>query len=172
VTVAFGVKGAAYTAASSDAFRDVIGRFLTGVTVVTTTADGQFSGTTASAVSSVSLDPPTVLVCLKDDSITGDAIRRAGTFVINILGEAHGDVALDFAVKGADATAKAHLQGSAPGGLPMLPDGIAHLVCRVNQTVVAGTHLIFIAEVEHVASREGAPLAYFRGRFGRLGDAS
>lgn len=170
MTVVADAEAAAQVTASPEAFRDVIGRFLTGVTVVTTTAEGQVYGTTASAVSSVSLEPPTVLVCLKSDSMTGAAIERTNTFVINILGQHHRDVALRFAVKGADEHAHAFLSREGPGGLPILPDAIAHLTGRVSQAVTAGTHRIFIAEVDHVAAREGPPLAYFRGRLGRPDD--
>lgn len=157
-----------YTAASPQVFREAIGRFVTGVTVVSTVYRSRVYGTTASAVSSVSLEPPTVLVCLNKDSATGIAVAEAGGFVVNILAEEHHELARQFARKGGDK-AERHLRPVAEsGGLPVVPDSIAHLVCQVSQEVSAGTHRIFIAEVVQISAREGAPLAYFRGQFGRF----
>ena len=84
------------------AFRDVIGRFASGVTVITVEAGGEALGTTASAVSSLSLEPPMVLICMNKSSSTGQAIASARTFAINILADDQGDLARRFAVKAAD----------------------------------------------------------------------
>jgi flavin reductase (DIM6/NTAB) family NADH-FMN oxidoreductase RutF len=148
-------------------FRDVIGHFASGVTVVTTTAGGTPAGTTASAVTSLSLEPPMVLVCLSQSSATGQAIASSGSFAVNILGEEHGELAVRFARKGGDkfdgvALRRGHYAG------PLLDDAIAHLECRVAEQVAAGTHVVFIADVLDGTARSGEPLAYFRGRFGRL----
>jgi flavin reductase (DIM6/NTAB) family NADH-FMN oxidoreductase RutF len=153
---------------TSDEFRDVIGHFASGVTVVTTTVDDAPAGTTASAVTSLTLEPPMVLICLNRESATGQAIAAAGTFAINILGEGHRDLALRFARKGGaekfDGVAVA--DGAYAG--PLLSDALARLECRVAEQVVAGTHVVFIADVLDGTANPGEPLAYFRGRFGRL----
>lgn len=81
-------------------FRDVIGRFASGVTVITTAIDGARFGTTASAVSSLSLEPPMVLVCLNKSSETQAAVLKAGTFCVNILAEGQQELAYRFAGKG------------------------------------------------------------------------
>jgi flavin reductase (DIM6/NTAB) family NADH-FMN oxidoreductase RutF len=152
---------------SSAEFRDVIGCFATGVTVITTACDGRPCGTTASAISSVSVEPPTVLICMNRASSTGQAVERTGLFAINILGEGHGAVAARFATKDSDKFSGVPVVEGACGQ-PLLADAIAHLVCRVTSSMAAATHLVFLAEIEAGAAAEGTPLAYFRGCFGRL----
>lgn len=151
---------------SSDEFRDIIGRFASGVTVITAQHEGRLLGTTASAVSSLSLDPPMLLVCLNKTSTTGQGIAEAGRFAVNILGEDQADAAMQFASKGDKFAGVRILHGS--GGEPLLEDALANLECRVVEEVTGGTHSVFLAEVEHATGRQGAPLAYFRGQFGRL----
>ena len=157
----------AVQAPTPEEFRHVIGHFLSGVTVVTTSLDGRQFGTTASAVTSVSLEPPTLLVCLNRTSETGAAIARSDRFAVNILAESQGALASMFASKGADKFAGAEpIEG--PGGLPLLEAALASVECRVLSTAAAGTHTVFIGEVMSARSRDGEPLAYFRSRFGRF----
>ncbi|MEA2141672.1 MAG: 4-nitrophenol 2-monooxygenase / 4-nitrocatechol 4-monooxygenase, reductase component, partial [Solirubrobacteraceae bacterium] len=152
---------------TSHDYRDVIGRFASGVTVITATADGRPVGTTASAVTSLSIDPPKILACLDKTSVTGAAILDAGRFAVNILGEEHADLARRFATKGPDKFDGVPLvEGDT--GVPLLEGALATLECRVVEQVSGGTHWVFMAEVERASAREGAPLAYFRGLFGRL----
>jgi DNA-binding GntR family transcriptional regulator/flavin reductase (DIM6/NTAB) family NADH-FMN oxidoreductase RutF len=150
-----------------DEFRNVIGHFASGVTVITTSADDQPFGTTASAVTSLSLEPPSLLICMSLQSSTGQAVAKAGAFAVNILGEDHGDLAMRFASKGGDKFSGVALT-TGQHGQPLLADALASLVCRVTEQVEAGTHSVFIAAVEEATARPGAPLAYFRGKFGRL----
>src|SRR5437588_9265131 len=86
----------------ADEFRDVIGRFASGVTVITTWHGGTPFGTTASAVSSLSLEPPMLLICMNKESSTGAAVARTRHFAVNILGEDQPDLAVHFASKGVD----------------------------------------------------------------------
>jgi len=148
-------------------FRDVVGHFMTGVTVVTTGHDGARFGVTASAVASLSLDPPMVLVCLNRALPTCAAVRTAEHFVINILAHDQGELATQFATRQIDKFRHARVQ-EARGGVPVIADALAHLECRVVEHVDAATHTVFLAEVEDARSRAGAPLAYFRGAFGRF----
>jgi flavin reductase (DIM6/NTAB) family NADH-FMN oxidoreductase RutF len=151
----------------SDRFRDVIGHFASGVTVVTAVHDGRSYGTTASAVTSLSLEPPMVLICMNKTSQTGRAISAAGRFAINILGEDQPDAALRFAGKGDDKFAGI---ATTPGawGEPLLDEALATLECRVVEDTTGGTHWVFLAEADHASSRPGTPLAYFRGQFHTL----
>jgi len=152
---------------SSDEFREVIGYFATGVTVITVRRDGSPTGTTASAVCSLSLEPPMMLVCMNKASATGQAIAEAGSFAVNILGEGQDHLARRFATKDPDKfTGVAVVEG--PGGEPLLADALAHLECRVTEQTTGGTHVVYLAEVETASARDGAPLAYFRGQYGRL----
>jgi flavin reductase (DIM6/NTAB) family NADH-FMN oxidoreductase RutF/DNA-binding GntR family transcriptional regulator len=152
---------------TADEFRDVVGRFASGVTVITTQKQDAPLGATASAVSSLSLEPPMLLVCLNRDSLVGRSVSESGHFAVNVLGEDHGDLAVRFASPIADRFAGVRVR---PGsdGLVLLADAIATMECRVVETVSGGTHYVFIGEVQHVSSSAGSPLAYFRGRFGRL----
>jgi 4-nitrophenol 2-monooxygenase / 4-nitrocatechol 4-monooxygenase, reductase component len=166
------MAGSTETAASRpldpSEFRNVIGHFASGVTVITTTAEGQRHGTTASAVTSLALEPPMLLVCMNRESATGVAMASSGAFAVNILGEEHGELAIRFARKGHDKFEGVEMADGARGQ-PLLAGAIAHLECRVTEQVAAGTHTVFIAEVEAATAQVGAPpLAYYRGRFGRL----
>lgn len=151
-------------------YRDVIGRFASGVTVITTTADGIDYGTTASAVSSLSMDPPMLLVCLNKTSETQSAILAAGVFGVNILAEDQGQIAYQFAKKGPAKFAGVPVIRGATG-VPLVRDALAHIECEVKETVTGGTHTVFLAQVQHAAGRDGPPLTYFRGKFGRLESA-
>ncbi|MBV9817910.1 MAG: flavin reductase [Solirubrobacterales bacterium] len=148
-------------------FRDVIGRFATGVTVITTSDERQRYGTTASAVSSLSLEPPMLLICMNRESSTGQAIARVGRFVVNILAEDQDHLAVRFARKDPDKFDGITLT---PGqhGEPLLEGALAHLECRVTEQVLGGTHTVYIGEVDRASGQAGTPLAYFRGQFGRL----
>jgi flavin reductase (DIM6/NTAB) family NADH-FMN oxidoreductase RutF/DNA-binding FadR family transcriptional regulator len=153
---------------SAEEFRQVIGHFASGVTVITTAHDDVPYGTTASAVSSLSLEPPMLLVCLKEDSSTKAVVDEAQHFAVNILAEHQPDLAARFATKAPDKFRDLAYTPGTAAGAPLLDDALATLECRVVETVTGGTHAVFLAEVERATSRPGAPLAYFRGQFGRL----
>lgn len=148
-------------------FRDVVGRFASGVTVITTTVDGKQFGTTASAMSSLSMDPPMILICLNKTSETGAAVLTSGTFAVNILAKGQEQLASQFAVKGDDKFAGVAIT---PGvlGDPLIDDTLAAMQCRTVETVTGGTHTVFLAEVVEADARDLEPLTYFRGKFGRL----
>lgn len=150
-----------------DEFRSVMGHFATGVTVVTTHHEGRDFATTASAVSSVSLEPALFLVCMNERSVTGAAIGAAGRLGVNILGHGQQDLARRFAGK-EDKELDAATTTLGPFGQPLLHGAIATMEGRIVHAVAAGTHVIYIAEAMSAATAGGEPLAYFRGGFGRL----
>lgn len=157
-------------------FRHVIGHFASGVTVITAAEGGRRYGMTASAVTSLSLEPPMLLVCLNHRTRTQRAVSRTGLFAVNILGEEHGLVAERFALPSdGDGDKFAGLSVSSGRlGAPLLPGALARLECRVTRSVTGGSHRVFLAEVVHADAFDGAPLTYYRGRFGRfqeIGDA-
>lgn len=157
----------AATTVGKQVFRDVVGRFASGVTVITTSAGGQQFGTTASAMSSLSLDPPMLLICLNRTSSTQAAVLESGTFAVNILSDGQEPLAGQFARKGDDKfTGVAVRYGHT--GAPILDGSLATLECRTVETVTGGTHTVFLAEVLTAEARDLDPLTYFRGRFGRL----
>ena len=162
-----GATGEARRTLAPEEFRDVIGHFASGVTVVTTVHEGARYGTTASAISSLSLEPPMLLICMNKSSSTGRAVADAGRFAVNILSEDQPDAAMRFARKGDDKF-KGIPVADGLWGEPLLEDALATLECRIVEEATGGTHTVFLAEVDRASSRAGAPLAYFRGQFGRL----
>ena len=154
-------------ATPKELFRDVIGHFATGVTIVTASEDGSDYGTTVSAVTSVSLDPPLLLICLNRTSRTQAVIERTRSFAVNILGVAQGELAVRFAT---DRDDKFVGIGVERGGLdhPLLADALAHVECRVVETATGGTHTVYFGEVERAERFEGEPLLYYRGQIGWL----
>ena len=148
-------------------FRNVAGHFASGVTIITTESDGGLFGTTASAVASLSMDPPMMLVCLNRSSSTHDAIRERGRFAVNILALEQRDFATRFATKSADKFRDVPYIRS-ERGLPLIEGALASIECRVADTAPGGTHTVFIGEVLDAQSRPGEPLAYYRGQFGSL----
>ncbi|MET0395498.1 MAG: flavin reductase family protein [Longimicrobiaceae bacterium] len=151
-------------------FRRVIGHFATGVTVVTTVrGDGEPCGLTASAVCSVSLDPVLVLVCVEHDADTHGCIAAAGKFAVNVLADEGGE---SLSRRFATFQVKDKFRGVAfreeLTGAPVLEGSLAWLDCRVSQAVEAGDHTIFLGEVLAGDAREGTPLVYYRGGYGRF----
>jgi flavin reductase (DIM6/NTAB) family NADH-FMN oxidoreductase RutF/DNA-binding GntR family transcriptional regulator len=148
-------------------FRHVVGHLASGVTLVTTrTAHGDF-GMTASSVTSLSMDPPMMLACLNSASPTSAAVSESGRYAVNVLGEAHGHLAQQFATPSADKFAGVRvLEGTL--GLPLLADSLARIECQVVEEVQAATHTIFLGRVVDAHAEEGNPLTYFRGGFGRF----
>jgi len=155
------------TGSDQATFRHVIGHFASGVTILTTRHEDQDFGATASAVSSLSLDPPMLLVCLNTRSSTQEAIHGSHVFGLNILDEDQGIVAERFASSRGIKFQGLTVERGA-GGVPLLADSLAFCECRVAEDIVAGTHRVFLAAVTRAVAREGSPLTYFRGKFGRF----
>lgn len=152
---------------AADDFKGVIGHFVSGVAVITTCADGNWLGTTASAVTSLTLEPPMLLVCMNRNSATGQAITRTNRLAVNVLAEDQATLAQRFATKAPD---KFTTVGGVIGrlGQPLISNALAQLECEVTQGVEAGTHIVFFAEVVSATASKGFPLAYFRGEFRHL----
>ena len=145
-------------------FREVMGHFASGVTVVTA-RDGENMpvGLTVSAFTSVSLEPTLLLICVHNGAGPHDAIVQGGTFAVNILSVDQGPLGFRFA----DATVKERFQGmevrNGPLGNPLIPDCLAWLECRVREVWPGGDHSVILGEVEFCEARPGAPLLFFRG---------
>jgi flavin reductase (DIM6/NTAB) family NADH-FMN oxidoreductase RutF len=148
-------------------FRSVMSRFASGVTIITTRHEGIDYGLTANAVSSLSLDPPMLLICVNKASNTQKAIAQSQVFAVNILREDQSELARRFASTQPD---KFEGQSISFGelGVPLLSDVLATIECRVTEIVSGGTHSIFLAEVQMAQATEEMPLTYFRGRMGRF----
>ena len=156
-------------------FRRAIGHFATGVTIVTSVGpDGQPVGTTANAVASLSLDPPLLLVCLDRLSVTLEAVRAHGAFVVNVLAARQRHLSANFARPGLAATWEDVLHQPGRTGSPRLDGVLAALECAVEDRLPGGDHEIVVGRVLEVetAGKDTAPLLYWRGGYGSLlGDA-
>ena len=157
-------------------FREVMGRFATGVTVVTTFAEGQPQGITVNALSSVSLDPPLVMVALDRRRFITPMVRANGRYAVNVLGEGQQAISDCFA-HAAVRPGREDFCGAAwhagRTGLPLLDGAIATLECTIVQTFSAGDHDLFIGRVDALdeddATESGvSPLLYFRRRYLRI----
>jgi flavin reductase (DIM6/NTAB) family NADH-FMN oxidoreductase RutF len=152
-------------AVDAGVFRDVIGRFAAGVSVITATDGATGFVTTASALTSLSLEPPMLLLCLNRSSATQVVVDDTGRFGVSILGRQQEEIARRCAGKG---TAKYDpgLMEIGESGIPFLRGALAHLECRVHEIAYGGTHVVFLAHVDRALAHEGEPLVYYRGRFG------
>lgn len=148
-------------------FRSVMSRLASGVTIITTRHAGIDYGLTANAVSSLSLDPPMLLICVNQASNTQKAISQSQVFAVNILRENQSEVARHFASSRPDKFGGLSITYGELG-LPLLGDALATLECRVTEEVRGGTHSVFLAEVKTAQAAEGLPLTYFRGQMGRF----
>ncbi len=150
-------------------FRSVLGRFATGVTVVTARdSDGRDHGMTVSAFSSVSLDPPLVLCCIELRTEMHPVLERAQTFAVNILSASQEALSRRFSerqVERFDGIGDERAQG----GAARREGALGYLECRLVARHDAGDHSIFIGEVENAEAHRGAPLLYYRGGYNQLG---
>ena len=156
---------------SAAELREAMGHFATGVTVVTSVdADGQPVGTTANAVTSLSLTPPLVLVCFDLGSMTLKAIRGHGAFVVNVLSAPQQHLSRNFARRGFAAAWDGVRHRRGPTGSPRLEDVLAVLECTVEHSLPGGDHEIIVGRVRHAetSSTPGAPLLFFRGSYASL----
>src|SRR6202035_1457208 len=149
-------------------FRHAIGHFATGVTVVTSVAaDGEPVGTTANAVSSLSLDPPLILVCFDRASMTLEAVRGHGAFVVNVLAAPQQHLSANFARRGIAAAWSGVKHHRGPTGSPRIDGVLAALECTVENSLHGGDHEIVIGRVHdvEVSYDDAAPLLHWRGSY-------
>lgn len=151
--------------------RSILGHFATGVTVVTTNdIEGEPCGTTANAFTSVSLDPPLILICLARESHTLEMIRARGGFVANILADGQQDHSNWFARTGVRLEPKLHEFTEGRLGLPVLAGTVAHLECEVERIDDGGDHEILLGRViSHGKHGEAPdPLLFYQGAYRSL----
>lgn len=150
-------------------YREAIAHFATGVTVITTVTDDGPAGMTASAVSSVSLDPILLLVCVDHRLPTSAALERSRCFAVNVLGAGHEHLARHFATPARDKFAGVALRAELD--LPVLEEAIAYFLCDVYERLPGGDHSIFLGRVRECAYEPGRePLLYFRSGFTGIRD--
>lgn len=158
------------TAINSQRFRQALGHFASGITVITSQLEGEPIGFTCSAFYSVSLSPPLVSFSVKSSSYSYPLIRQAGRFAVNILSADQADVSRLFAQQGADKWGAVKWQASSLCN-PVIADSLHWLDCAIHAEHAAGDHLIVIGEVKALGAGGGAaaqPLLYFQGQYGQL----
>jgi flavin reductase (DIM6/NTAB) family NADH-FMN oxidoreductase RutF len=154
-------------------FRRVMGRFATGVTIVTTCDGDRRLGITVNAFSSVSLDPPLILVCIEKTSYLHQVMLRNGYFAVNLLSEEQQELSQCFAghseARRNFCDAPSH---TAVTGAPVLDHTLGWLDCRIVNAYPGGDHSIIVGQVEALGGSENHPLLYYRGKYPRIADVS
>ncbi|MDO9105318.1 MAG: flavin reductase family protein [Methylovulum sp.] len=153
-----------------DDFKQALQLWASGVTVVTTRSE-KFGtqGMTVTAFSSVSVEPPQILVCINDRADTGEGIHESQCFAVNVLAADQQEVSNQFA-GGSSQQQRFENTAWQPGvtGAPILSDSLMSLECTVVDKVRAGTHWIIIGAVQHCVCRSGEPILYYRGAYRQL----
>ncbi len=150
-------------------FRDVLGQFCTGVVIATGCVDGKPAGFAAQSFSSVSLDPPLVLLCPARTSTSWPKLRDSGSFCINILAADQKPVCDVFAQSGIDKFAALSWHAGITGS-PVLDGVLAYVDCDLEAEHDAGDHTVVLGRVRDVEilDPEGSPLLFFRGTYGQF----
>lgn len=155
-------------------YRRVVGRFATGVTVVTSVLDGEQHAMTCNSFTSVSLDPVLVLFCAEKIARFHDVVLATGEWAVSVLGQGQERVSRHFAVRGRPLRDQfatvAHSTGPLTGAA-VLDGAVAALECRTVSTVDAGDHTVLVGEVRGLAVPDpaGSPLIYYEGRYRAVG---
>ncbi len=157
---------------SPEAYRAAMRFVPAAVTVITARHGGERNGLTATAVASVSAEPPQLLSCVNRSASAEPLIAASARFAVNVLGQEHCDVAELFSRSklSSDARFDAHRWIELPSGVPALAGALAVFECRITQHTLLGPHSLFVGEVVSVATGTGEPLLYQAGRFRQLAD--
>ncbi|WP_425146384.1 flavin reductase family protein [Deinococcus sp.] len=147
-------------------FRETLGRFVSGVTVVTAAHDGERRGMTANAFVSVSLTPPLILVSVDKGATMHARLLQVERFGVNVLSAQQREFSRHFAGRPDEGLSVPWMDHE---GLPLIGGAVAQLVCRRVEAHDAGDHTLFIGEVEYSRYTDDDPLVYFRGQYHELG---
>ncbi|MEX2560681.1 MAG: flavin reductase family protein [Pirellulales bacterium] len=156
-------------AIDADAQRRVMGYLATGVTVVTSRVGDELCGMTANAVTSLSLDPPLVLVAVDKRAAFHACLKAGGGFAVNVLSVEQEDLSRRFATSGLKDFSDLDWTEAASGAA-VFSDALAWVDCRLVEVLPGGDHDIFIGEILAGDAREGSPLLFYRGKYRRLDD--
>ena len=146
-------------------FREVFGRFATGVAVITSAGPAGAGGMTANALCSLSLDPLLALVCFENDARTLPIVREAGRFAVNVLGAYQEAIARVFASKLPESEKLDGVGHRYEQGMPVIDGSLAWAVCDLRERMPGGDHTIAIGEVTSLGLGEGEPLLWYSGRY-------
>ena len=150
-------------------FREVFGRFATGVAVVTSVTPTASGGMTANALCSLSLDPLLALVCFENDARTLPIVREAGRFGVNVLGAHQEDVAGVFASKLPESEKLEAVPHRFQDGVPIIDGALSWVVCTLRELIAGGDHTIAIGQVVALGLGDGDPLLWYAGQYHDVG---
>jgi len=153
------------TTTSPELFREVFGRFATGVAVVTSAGRTGVGGLTANAVCSLSLDPLLALVCFANDARTLPIVREASSFGVNVLNSEQEEIASVFASKVPEAEKLDGIEHHLEDGVPIIDGSLAWATCRLRELIPGGDHTIVIGEVISMGLGRGRPLLWYAHRY-------
>jgi flavin reductase (DIM6/NTAB) family NADH-FMN oxidoreductase RutF len=149
-------------------FREVFGRFATGVAVITSASSAGHGGMTANALCSLSLDPLLALVCFDERARTLPLVRESGRFGVNLLCAGQEEIAGVFASKLPESEKLGGVDYRLQDGVPVIEGTLAWAICRVQELIAGGDHTIVIGEVTALGLGTGQPLLWYGGRYRRL----
>jgi flavin reductase (DIM6/NTAB) family NADH-FMN oxidoreductase RutF len=150
---------------SHELFREVFGRFATGVAVITSTGPRGSGGMTANALCSLSLSPPLALVCFENDSRTLPIVSESRRFAVNILSGGQEDLARVFASKLPETEKLDNVKHTLESGLPIIEGSLAWAACDLRELIAGGDHTIAIGHVLEMGLGAGSPLLWYSGQY-------
>lgn len=146
-------------------FRNAMGKFATGVTVITTAVDGEAHGMTANAFMSVSLSPKLVLISIGEKAKMNEYIKTSGKFAVSILSEEQKEMSMLFA---GQIKEKRDVDFKWMSDLPVINEALVNLTCNVHASYTAGDHTLYVGEVTDLALNDGNPLSFFEGQYKQI----
>ncbi|MDN7246352.1 flavin reductase family protein [Planococcus shenhongbingii] len=146
-------------------FRNAMGKFATGVTVISTDVKGTYHGMTANGFMSISLDPALVAVSIGEKAQTLQLIKESGRFGVSILTKDQLHISKQFA---GQVPSDVAFHFDVANGFPLIKEALVQIVCEVEQEIVAGDHTVFIGRVEKMVARNGEPLLFSCGKYAEL----
>ncbi|MEH7414175.1 flavin reductase family protein [Neobacillus drentensis] len=148
-------------------FRNAMGKFATGVTVVATEVEGNIHGMTANAFMSVSLSPKLVVVSISERAQMLEKLNKSGKFSVNILSSSQQDLSIIFAGQQKN---EQEVKFERLGEVPVLAGAVAQIACEVSASHIEGDHTLFIGRVTDIHIEEVEPLIYFSGKYRKLAE--
>lgn len=144
-------------------YRNTMGKFATGVTVITTQIEQDVHGMTANAFMSVSMDPKLITISVDNKANMLDKIHLSGKYAVSVLGEEQQDIAMHFA---GQKIKEGGVTFDQIAGVPVIRESLATVVCDVHASHVVGDHTLFIGKVTEIDLRDGSPLTFYQGKYG------
>lgn len=147
----------------SKTFRNAMGRFATGVTVITTNDGEDVHGMTANAFMSISMDPKLVTISVDNNANMLDKIKNSGQFAVSFLSDEQQDISMHFA---GQKKKEEEIDFDQIQGIPAIKNALSSVVCDVDQSIVIGDHTLFIGKVLDINLTDGDPLTFYCGKYG------